>query len=218
MSIEPAALPSALTPEDAARAGFYGLLARLFYAPPDRALLAALACADEIAAEGGASTLALVWRELKAGVAAVDEESVRAEFEGLYGGTGKAEVSPYAGAYRKHTRADRQLVALRQYLAQHGLARQSGVNEPEDHVSALCDVMRYLIAEQHAALDAQREFFMTFIWPSVLSYCDATQKVERAAVYRRVARFARSFLEVEHALFELDELGTAPRARRKQGP
>lgn len=214
-STDPAAVP-ALAPEDATRADFYGLLARLYYAPPDRALLAALAGAGEIAAEGGGSPLALVWRELKDGAAALDEDRVRGEFDALYVGTGRAEVSPYAGAYVKRSRADRQLVALRQYLAQHGLARQPGVHEPEDHVAALCDVMRHLIAAQHGALDAQREFFTSFVWPSVVSFCDATEKAERAAFYRLVARFARCFLEVEHALFEL-ELGAATEATARRG-
>lgn len=211
MNADPAALPPALAPEDAARADFYGLLARLYYGPPDRALLAALAGAEEVAAQGDGAPLALAWHELKEGAAALDEESARAEFEALYGGTGKAQVSPYAGAYVKLSRADRQLVALRQYLARHGLARQPGVNEPEDHVAALCDVMRHLIAVEHAALDAQREFFTSFVWASAVSFCEATEKAERAAFYRLVARFARGFLEVEHALFDL-ELGLAPQA------
>jgi len=204
MSADPSGVPPALAPEDAARANFYGLLARLYYAPPDRALLAALAGADEITAQGGDTPLALAWRELKDGAATLDEDAARREFEALFIGTGKAEVSPYAGAYVKRSRADQQLVALRQYLAQHRLGRQSGVNEPEDHFAALCDVMRHLVAELHAAPGAQREFFTAFVWSSTVSYCDATERAERAAFYRLVARFARRFLEVEHALFELE--------------
>jgi TorA maturation chaperone TorD len=216
MSIDLAALTHSVTPEDAARADFYGLIARLFYAPPDRALLAALAGADEIAAQAGDSPLPLVWRELKE-AAALDEECARSEFEGLYVGTGKAAVSPYAGAYLKHSRADQQLVALRRFLAQHGLARQGGVNEPEDHIAALCDVMRHLIAGEHAALRAQCEFFGTFIWPAVVSFCDATENAQCAVFYRRVARFTHCFLEVEHALFELEELVLAARVPHKSG-
>ena len=40
-----------LPPEEVARANFYGLLARLFYAPPDAALLEALAGAGDLEAE-----------------------------------------------------------------------------------------------------------------------------------------------------------------------
>ena len=42
-----------LPPEEVARANFYGLLARLFYAPPDAQLLETLAAAKEIEAEDG---------------------------------------------------------------------------------------------------------------------------------------------------------------------
>ena len=41
-----------LPPEEVARANFYALLASLFYAAPDAALLAALAGAEEIVSEG----------------------------------------------------------------------------------------------------------------------------------------------------------------------
>ncbi|MCC6609134.1 MAG: molecular chaperone TorD family protein [Burkholderiales bacterium] len=204
MSADSAALPPALAPEDAARANFYGLLARLLYAPPDRALLGALAGAGELAARGDGPGLALAWRELKAGAATAEELSVRDEFETLYIGTGKALVSPYAGAYLSGARAVERLVALRQYLAERGLARQAGVHEPEDHVAALCDVMRHLIAEQHAPSDAQREFFAAFVWPAAAEFCNATEKAEPAAFYRLAVRFGRSFLEVEHTLFELE--------------
>jgi len=40
-----------LAPEDAARADFYALLARLFAAPPDAALLAAIATAPSLRAD-----------------------------------------------------------------------------------------------------------------------------------------------------------------------
>lgn len=46
-----------IAPEDLARAGFYALLARLFHAAPDAALLRQLAEAQEIEAEDDASGL-----------------------------------------------------------------------------------------------------------------------------------------------------------------
>lgn len=201
MSADPAALQ--LAPEDAARADFYGLLARLFYAPPDPELLGALAAADELAVQDAHSPLALAWRELKERAAALDGEAARAEFETLFIGVGKAEVSPYAGAYVKQSRADRQLVALRQYLAEHELARQSGIHEPEDHVASLCDVMRHLISGARATQDMQRDFFMRYVWPSAVAFCDATEKSERSMFYRVTACFARRFFEVEHALLDM---------------
>ena len=51
-----------MPPEEQARANFYALLARLFYAPPDEGFLKTLAAADELDAEDEA--LAARWREL----------------------------------------------------------------------------------------------------------------------------------------------------------
>ena len=56
-----------LPPEEQARANFYALLSRLFYAPPDAALLQRLAGADELEAQD--ETLAARWRELVAAAA-----------------------------------------------------------------------------------------------------------------------------------------------------
>jgi TorA maturation chaperone TorD len=52
-----------VSPEEAARANVYGLLARLFYAPPDAALLKSLADAPDIQAEDSGE-LASAWKAL----------------------------------------------------------------------------------------------------------------------------------------------------------
>lgn len=202
MSAHPAVSDSAFAPEDAARANVYGLLARLLYAPADRALLARLAAADDIDAQEAGSRLAPSWRELKASAATADEAAVRTEFEALYVGTGKALVSPYAGAYLEGSGPQRRLVELRQFLAQHELARQPGVHEPEDHMAALCDVMRHLLSTRDASLPTQGEFFERYLWQPACGFCDASAQAEPAAFYRRVADFARSFLEIEYRMFE----------------
>jgi len=58
--------------EDRARADFYALISRLFYAGPDAQLLAAIAGADEIAGEAENAPLALAWKSLIAAAAAMD--------------------------------------------------------------------------------------------------------------------------------------------------
>ncbi len=204
MSALPADATSVIAPEDAARANVYALLARLWYAPPDRALLARLAAADEIAAQGEGEAFADSWRALKAAAASIDEDAARAGFDALYVGPGKAQVPPYAGAYLGHGSPQRFLVALRQDLGQHGLARQHGVHEPEDHIAALCDVMRHLMSAPDAALHAQREFFMRYLHQPARGFCDATEKADGSGFYRAVAGLARAFFEIEHTMFEMD--------------
>ena len=144
-------------PEDQARANFYGLLSRLFYAPADAELLEALAQADEL--EADAEVLAQCWKELCAAAAKADAEEVRDEFDTVFIGTGKAPITLFTTAYSIRYANEVPLVALRNALSDLGLARREGAGEPEDHIAALCDVMRYLIAEQQGDLEVQKRFF-----------------------------------------------------------
>jgi len=194
-------------PEEAARANFYALLARLFYDAPDAALLSALAGADEIVAEDASSDegagFALAWRDLTLAAAAADAAAVEEEYHSLFIGAGKAQVTLYAGAYLATSAIDAPLVELRDYIVRRGISRRTSVHEPEDHFAALCELMRYLIAEQHAPLEDQKSVFNRFLWPATGPLCDAIVRCEEAAFYRSVARFAKQFLEVEYAAFRM---------------
>jgi TorA maturation chaperone TorD len=190
-------------PEDRARADLYALIARLFYAPPDAGLLQALAEADEIVGEDDSVALAEAWGVLQRACAATDEEAAQEEYDELLIGVGKAPVAPYVGAYCEQTGPESLLVELRAYLAARGLGRQSSVSEPEDHVAALCELMRHLISVQHAELDEQSECFHRFIYPGAVRLCDAILGAESANFYKAVARFARTFFELERTAFEM---------------
>jgi TorA maturation chaperone TorD len=192
----------ALAAEDQARANFYALLARLFYAPPDRDLLETLAAADEIAAEGGNRAFALAWRDLKREAAATNPEAAREEYESVFVGTGKAVITLYTGAYTVKTALDNPLVEIRDFLASRGMARKWGIHEPEDHVAALCEVMRHLVTQGTAAV--QREFFEKFLWSAFDPLCDAIAHCDSVSFYRPVARFAARFFEIEHAAFDME--------------
>jgi len=200
----PLQFAQALPAEETARANFYGLLARLFCAPPDASLLAAIAGAEEIAAEQQAGrALALAWRDLRIAAARADAVAVADEYEGLFVGTGRAAVSLYAGAYLAKSAVDNPLVQVRGYLAARGLARRGSVHEPEDHIAALCEVMRHLIAQDRASIDEQSAFFMRYLWPSFGPLCDAIGRAAQAGLYKQIAIFARSLLEVEHEAFKM---------------
>ena len=190
-----------VAPEEQARANFYGLLARLFYAPPDASLLKALAMADELDAEDQA--LAARWRELMAAAAATDAEAVREEYDETFVGTGKAPVTLYACAYSMRYTNETPLAGLRSDLAALGLARREQVGEPEDHIAALCDTMRHLIAEQQRPLNEQQRFFERWIRPSYEALCSAIEASERTSFYRHVARMARAFFSLEQSAFEM---------------
>jgi TorA maturation chaperone TorD len=201
MSSQPVNFVRTLPPEEAARANLYGVLARLFYAPPDAALLEALAEADELDAEDGG--LALAWRDLAAAAASADAEALREEYDRAFVGTGKAPVSLYACAYTLRYTNETPLAALRAELAALGLARRSEANEPEDHLAALCDTMRHLIAEQNRDLAEQKRFFERWIAPAAEPLCDAISGGANSIFYRRAAHLAKSFFAVEQAAFEM---------------
>jgi TorA maturation chaperone TorD len=190
-----------VAPEEQARANFYGLLARLFYSPPDASLLKALAMADELDAED--ETLAARWRELVAAAAITEAEAVRAEYDEAFVGTGKAPVTLYACAYSLRYTNETPLAALRADLGALGLARREQAGEPEDHIAALCDTMRHLIAEQQRPLGEQQRFFARWMKPNYEALCSAIEASERTSFYRHVARMANAFFSVEQAAFEM---------------
>jgi TorA maturation chaperone TorD len=185
-------------PEEQARANFYALLSRLFYAP-DAALLSALGQADEL--DGEDETLADAWRKLCRAAANADAEAVREEFETLFVGTGKAPVTLYTSAYSIKYSNEAPLAALRGELAAMGLRGEAA--EPEDHIAALCDVMRYLIAEGEGGLERQKRFFERWIHPNVEPLCAAIERNDQTSFYKHVSHTAKTFFALEHSAFEM---------------
>ena len=190
-----------LPPEEQARANFYGLLARLFYGPPDAALLGALAGGGELSADEPG--LAAAWRELVAAAAQADPEQLREEYEETFVGTGKAPSTLYSSAYLVRYSNDAPLVALRQELAALGIARRDGVHEPEDHIAATLEVMRFLIAQRADSLDTQRNFFARWIRPAAERLCNAIEQSDKTRFYRSVSRVLGELCNVEHRSFEM---------------
>ena len=189
-----------LPPEEVARANFYGLLARLLYAPADAALLKTIAGAADIDAQDGG--LGAAWRALTRAAAGADAEAVREEYDTVFIGTGKAPVTLYTCAYTIRYSNEAPLAQLRGELYALGLARRSEVSEPEDHIAALCDVMRHLIEQKHE-LAQQKQFFERWIWPAVEPLCGAIEKSERTAFYKSVGSFFFGLCTLEHMAFEM---------------
>ena len=191
--------------EDQARADFYALIARLFYAGPDAHLLAAIAGADEIAGEDEGAPLAAVWRALRTAAAAMDAEAAREEYDNVFVGTGKAEITPYASHYLADSMQERVLVRLRVALAEMGLAKNQAAAEYEDHLSGLCEVMRHLIffGSGDVAVQKQKKFFMVYINSWYADFCATVIATPNTNFYKHVARFTKAFLDVERGSFEM---------------
>jgi TorA maturation chaperone TorD len=204
MSANSQAGAEAIPEEEQARAGMYAVLGRLFYAGPDDRLLAELRPPASNATSGVEDDVTRAWRQLVEAAAGAQAAALQDEFEALFGGVGRALVTPYTSHYVISTAPDKHIVALREALAEHRLTRREMVFEVEDHVAAICDVMRLLI-ERNQSLDVQKAFFSRFVLPGAMPLCDAIDGIERAVFYRDVAALARAFLELERAAFDMVE-------------
>ena len=193
---------SGLTPEDEARAAVYGLIARLFYAPPDQGVLGQVLHSK--AFEGSKEPVAIAWREMLEACRSAFPVVLENEHTDLFVGTGKAEVTPYLTHYTIKYATDNPLVELRQQLIGWGMVRKDNANEPEDHIAGICEAMRLAIAVQHRSVDEQKSFFDSFIYRGGIAFCDAVSASGKADFYRLVARFARAFFELERQAFEMD--------------
>jgi TorA maturation chaperone TorD len=194
---DPAATDAAIAPEDQARANLYALVSRLFYAPADSHLLAEICSAGQDGeGEAGDGGLVLAWRDLQETCRNAYPPVVKQEYDGLFVGVGRAEVTPYLSAYAEAGAPDRFLVRLRDQISALGLARRDSVFEVEDHISGISDVMRWLI-ESGRPLQDQQRFFTDFLYRGAAPFCAAVQKAPSARFYRPVVAFSLVFLELE---------------------
>jgi TorA maturation chaperone TorD len=189
-----------LSPEEQARADFYGLIARLLYAAPDVQLISELVRAPQLEGEGA---LASAWRDMVEACRTAFPVTLENEHTELFVGTGKAEVTPYLSHYILQRSTDNPLVELRQQLAAWGIGRREEVPEYEDHISGICEGMRFAIAVQQRSPEEQKDYFERFIYRGSVAFCDAVSASPNARFYRLVARFARAFFEIEKTAFEM---------------
>jgi TorA maturation chaperone TorD len=225
---ERAATTSALD-EETARAEVYGLLAQLYYAPPEPGLLEALRVAvTEAPAAGG--FLEDPWRDFVGVAREMSDEAIAIEYDALFGGVGKPEVYLFGSHYLSGFLNEKPLARLRADLTALGLTRGDEMPETEDHIAYLCEVMRYLIAGDGpplagdsppggqrsvgannpagddvavANLSRQQEFFAAHVQPWVNRLCDAVSAHPKARFYAGLAAFTRSFISVEVQGFDM---------------
>ena len=184
-----------LPPEEVARANIYGLLARLFYGPPDAQLLETLAGASGMDAEDG--EIGPAWERLCLAAGQADKETARDEYDTVFVGTGKAPVTLYTCAYSIRYATDAPLAELRGELSALGLARREEASEPEDHIAALCDAM------QKRDLAVQSAFFKRWIGATATPLCDAIEAQPSLSFYKALGRFAKAFFDMEQSAFEM---------------
>lgn len=184
------------TGEDALRAGVYALLGRLLTAPPDTDLLRRLC---ELPAEtGGGDELAAAWGALGLAAGRTSPEAAAEEYQDLFIGLGRGELVPYGSWYLTGFLMEKPLAQLRRDLARLGFSRREGINEPEDHAGALCEVMSMLIGDGGpASATLQRAFFGAHMGGWMGRFFNDLQRAKRGRFYRAVGQLGEAFIEVE---------------------
>ena len=193
-------------PEDLARADLYGLIARLFHLPPDQALL------DQIAATAGQqdaadqAPLAKAWMDVVEVAKNKPAKAWQEEFDLNFISVGKPNVVLNASFYMAGHLNEKPLVNIRKALEEFGLESAEEITETEDHLSALCEVMRYLIAGDDVEisnLTNQRVFFNAHIRPWYDDLCDAIEAIPEMHLYHPVVALTREFLAIEGQGFDM---------------
>ena len=195
-----------LDPEDRARANLYGVIGRLYYAPPDPNLLAEISGGEDSGQAEEGSGLVAAWHGVREASRSAFPAVLRQEYDTLFIGVGRAQVTPYLSGYAEPASPDRYLVRLREQLRRWGLGRREGVFEVEDHISGICDVMRLLVEGGHS-LERQRLFFEDFAYPGVLPFCAALQNSPTSSYYKQVAALTWSYFEIEKSAFDMTDSG-----------
>jgi TorA maturation chaperone TorD len=194
--------PAPLAEEDALRAHFYGLLARLLGGQPDDATLEMVRALDgDDETPVGTALRALAEIARRTPKAKVDEE-YGALFHG-YGAGG--EVMPYASRYLTGFLYEKPLADVRADLSRLGIGAAK-TDEPEDHIAFLFEVMHGLITGAFGApqpLDVQKAFFDKHIAPWAGRMFKDLEGAKSAVLYMPLAQLGQLFMAIEAEAFEM---------------
>jgi TorA maturation chaperone TorD len=193
-------------PEDLARADLYGLIARFFQMPPDQALLDQIAATADQGDVANDAPLAKAWMDVVEVAKNNPAKAWHDEFDLNFISVGKPNVVLNGSYYLAGHLNEKPLVNIRRALETFGLEAAEEITETEDHISALCEVMRYLIAGDDVEvsnLTNQRVFFNEHIRPWYDQLCDAIEGIPEMHLYHPIATLTREFLAIEGQGFDM---------------
>jgi TorA maturation chaperone TorD len=188
--------------EDRLRADQYQLLAGFLAAPPEAGLLQA---AGAFAGDDTEYGRALAEFADRAG--RTTPTAASREYHDLFIGIGRGELIPYASYYRTGFLNEKPLAQLRGDMARLGIARAETVKEPEDHISALCEMMAGLITGAFGApldLAGQRTFFDNHLAPWAPLFFEDLEKARSAWLYAPLGTLGRLFMGIEKTAFMME--------------
>jgi len=193
-------------PEDLARADLYGLIARFFQMPPDQALLDQIAATADQGDIANDAPLAKAWMDVVEVAKNNPAKAWHDEFDLNFISVGKPNIVLNGSYYMAGHLNEKPLVNIRRALETFGLEAAEEITETEDHISALCEVMRYLIAGDDVEvsnLTNQRVFFNDHIRPWYDELCDAIEGIPEMHLYHPIAALTREFLAIEGQGFDM---------------
>ncbi len=200
-----------LTPEDAARAGAWRLIARLLSAPPGAAFLGQLATMRGDDTPVGRALSALAARAAVTTPAAADDE-----YHDLFIGITRGELLPFGSYYQTGFLNEKPLARLREDMARLGLMR-AGTADPEDHVAALADMLAAILlgeADVDAPLAAAARFYRDHMDSWIDVFFADLEQAGSARLYAPVGALGLALVEIERALLVMqgEEAAATPPA------
>ncbi len=183
------------------RGQIYALLAVLLAKPADADLLSNIAA---LQVESPDAAMGIAWQQLIAAAKNTSADAQSREYHHLFIGLTHGEVIPYASYYKTGFLNEKPLADLRADLGKLGLVRQVDKKEPEDHVAALCDVMRLILTANGTPVVTAEQFFNQHMGQWLLRFFTDLQKAPSANFYAAVAVFGQQFFTDEIQRFSDD--------------
>ena len=193
--------PFEVQEEDLLRAQLYALLGRLLAHPPDQDVL------DLVAGlEGDDTPLGHALNDLAKIGGTITPQDAEDEFNALFIGITRGELVPYASYYLTGFLNERPLAELRVDMSRLGIEQPDDVKEPEDHIAALCEMMRGLMTGvfgQPLSVPEQRKFFDAHLVKWAPKFFEDLATADGSVLYAPVGRIGQLFMTIEAEAFEL---------------
>jgi TorA maturation chaperone TorD len=190
-----AATAAATSMRQAARADIYAVIGALLLAPPDGALLQLLREAEPPLRD---PDLMLAWQQLARAACETTAPAAADEHAALFVAVGTPTLDPRASVYR----GSMALSALREDLRALGLERSAAAAWPEDHLGALCEVLRLLVEAQRPQR-LQGAFFRRHVAPWYGAFLADLRRVDGVPLHAALAGVVQAFFDLEAV--ELDD-------------
>ncbi|MBL4830665.1 MAG: molecular chaperone TorD family protein [Aliivibrio sp.] len=181
------------------RVEIYSVLARLYREAPDQDVLEWLQNLEVESLTNHLNPMVTAWSLLRLTAQNTSLESVEDEYQNIFIGIGRGEIVPFASWYLTGSLMEMPLAHLRNDLMQLGFVREESVKEPEDHFSALLEVMSMLadVGDEKE----QQLFFNRHITSWYHRFCHDLKLSKSSVFYAALAELTQTFISIEQTRF-----------------